>query len=226
MTPTEPRSVLLAGATGLVGSACLKLLLADSSVVRVVTLSRRPLPEDSRALDSSGKLSEHQLDFDQLADHAELFRVDQIICALGTTIKQAGSQQRFREVDHDYPLALARLGLEQGAKHFLLVSALGASSRSRIFYNRVKGELEDALRAMPYRSLTIARPSLLLGQRKEWRTAEELAKYVGFLFPARSRPVHADAVAALLVDAAKQDQQGVHVVESASIRAFAAAGMH
>lgn len=222
MTDSEARSVLLAGATGLVGTFCLKRLLADSSVSQVVAMTRRPLPESLRALDLTGKLTERQLDFDKLHDHAELLRVDQIICALGTTIKKAGSQERFREIDYGYPLALAELGLAQGARHFLLVSALGANPRSRVFYNRVKGELEEALLTLPYRSITIARPSLLLGPRPEFRFAEELAKRLGFLFPARSRPVQADAVAALLTHAARQDQQGVRIVGSASIRKFAA----
>jgi uncharacterized protein YbjT (DUF2867 family) len=221
MSHSEARSVLLAGATGLVGTFCLKRLLADPGVSQVIAMTRRPLPESLRALDLSGKLTERQVDFNNLHDHAELLHADQIICALGTTIKKAGSQERFREIDYGYPLALAQLGLAQGARHFLLVSALGASSRSRIFYNRVKGELEEALLALPYRSITIARPSLLLGPRQEFRLAEELAKRLGFLFPARSRPVEADAVAALLTDAARQDQQGTRIVESAGIRAFA-----
>lgn len=221
MINSEARSVLLAGATGLVGTFCLKRLLADPSVSTLTVLTRQPLPESLRALDSTGKLTERQLDFSKLHDHAELLRADQIICALGTTIKKAGSQERLREIDYDYPLALAELGLAQGARHFLLVSALGANPRSRIFYSRVKGELEEALLALPYRSITIARPSLLLGPRQEFRLGEELAKRLSFLFPARSKPVEADAVAALLTDAARQDQQGVRIVESASIRKLA-----
>lgn len=172
MPDESSRTVLLAGATGLVGGLCLRRLLADATVGRVIAPTRRPLSENLRALDSTGKLEAHLVDFAHLANHAALFAVDQIICALGSTIKKAGSRERFREFDYGYPLQIARLGLQQGAQHFLLVSALGADARSRIFYNRVKGELEEAMVMLPYRSITIARPSLLLGPRQELRPAE------------------------------------------------------
>ena len=109
-----------------------------------------------------------------MADHADLFKVDVIVCCLGTTMKKAGSQRRFREVDLDYPLKAAELGKSKGARAFILMSAIGASSSSTIFYNRVKGELEDALRELGYPYLSIYHPSLLLGDRREQRTAEAL----------------------------------------------------
>lgn len=211
-------SILVCGATGLVGRACLERLLADPAFARVVVLSRRPLPEAVRSKDTDEKLDVHLVDFERLSEHRDLLRVDAILCALGTTIKQAGSQERFREVDFGYPLTLARLGLEEGVRHFLLVSALGAGARSRFFYNRVKGELEEALRALPYRSTTIVRPSLLLGDRPEFRLGEEVAKRFAFLFPNKYKPVHADAVAAVLVAAAREDRAGAQVIASAEIR--------
>ncbi len=158
--PSQPkpgRSVLVVGATGLVGSEVVKKLVADPSVSRVVLAVRRPI---------SGlgpKVEAKVVDFDHLENHAAVFAVDQIICALGTTIRQAGSQEAFRRVDFEYPLNIARAGLKQGARHFLLVSSLGASAESGVFYSRVKGELEDQLRSLGYRAVTIARPSLLLG---------------------------------------------------------------
>jgi uncharacterized protein YbjT (DUF2867 family) len=178
-------------------------------------LTRRPLPAESLV----GTAESHVVDFDDLAAHAALFRVDQILCALGTTIRQAGSQDRFRIIDYQYPLEAARLGLAQGATHYLLVSALGANARSRVFYNRVKGELESALLALPYRSVTIARPSLLLGPRAEFRTGEQIAKRLAFLVPAKYKPVDAHAVAAALVRAAKADIPGRRIIESKEIRA-------
>jgi uncharacterized protein YbjT (DUF2867 family) len=206
--PDAARSILIAGATGLVGRECLGLVLEDPAFSRVVVIARRPLTlaQPSRALEA------HVVDFDRLDEHAELFAVDQVLCALGTTIKQAGSQERFRVVDYGYPLALARLGLAHGASHFLLVSALGANARSRIFYSRVKGELEDAVLALPYRSITFARPSLLLGDRIERRLGEEIAKRLAFLVPGRYRPVQARDVAAALVRAAKEDAPGRRLV--------------
>lgn len=211
------RSVMLLGATGLVGSEILSLLRGDPGVDRIVVLARRPFnaPADSR-------IQLEVVDFDSLASRADLFSVDQIFCALGTTIKQAGSQAAFRRVDLEYPLVAARLGVEHGATHFLVVTAVGASATSRVFYSRVKGELEDALRTLAYRSITIARPSLLLGDRAEHRLGEELGKRFGWLAPGRYRPVSARAVAVALVTAAREDLPGMRIIESEEIRRLAA----
>ena len=206
------RSVLVVGATGLVGSEVVKQLAADPTVGRVVVVARR-VPEGLPQ-----RVESHAVDFDHLKDHESLFAVDQIICALGTTIKQAGSQAAFRKVDFEYPLTIARLGHKQGARHFLLVSALGANSGSGIFYNRVKGELEDQLRSLGLRSVTIARPSLLLGARKEFRLMERIGMVIGEIVPGRYRPVQAEAVARSLVTAARIDAPGLHIIESEEIR--------
>jgi uncharacterized protein YbjT (DUF2867 family) len=224
---SKQRSVVLVGATGLVGAECLRLLLADPFFTHVVVLARRPLPRVSFGpapggfLDSP-KLDMHIVDFDRLDAHRDALRADQLICAIGTTIKVAGSRERFRLVDHDYPLALARIGLEQGVRHYLLVSALGADAHSRVFYNRVKGELEDGLGALPLRSLSIVRPSLLLGERAEFRLGEQVFKRLAFLVPGKYGPVHSRDVAAALVRLAKEDAPGRRIVESAELRAWAA----
>ncbi|MGH7630619.1 MAG: NAD(P)H-binding protein [Gemmatimonadales bacterium] len=205
--------MLLAGATGLVGCECLRLLAADPAVGEVRALVRRPLETVPgprvRALVGS---------FDRLAEHPDWFRTDAIICALGTTMRDAGSRAAFRRVDFEYPLAIARLGLAQDAPHFLLVSAVGARAESPVFYNRVKGEIEDAIRELGYPRVTIVRPSLLLGDRREPRWGETLAKPFGFLMPARWAPVHARQVAAALVAAALEDGAGVRVIENAELR--------
>lgn len=212
------RTVLLCGATGLVGRECLRPLLADPGVALVRALVRRAL--DLR----DPRLEVCVVDFERLAEHTSAFDgVDQIVCALGTTIKQAGSKQAFRRVDHDYPLALAQLGLERGARHYLLVSSIGASPRSRTFYLRVKGELEEALAALGYRSLSLLRPSLLVGERAERRLGEELGARLGFLFPARYKPIAAADVAAGIVRLAREDAPGRRVVESAELGAWARA---
>jgi uncharacterized protein YbjT (DUF2867 family) len=206
------RTALVVGATGLVGAEIVKQLGDDPSVGRVVLAVRRPpasLPPKAEA---------HLIDFDNLEAEAALFAVDQIFCALGTTIREAGSREQFRRVDFEYPLAIARLGLKRGARHFLLVSALGANSESSIFYNRVKGELEDQLRSLGYRAVTIARPSLLLGKRDEFRVLERIGMVIGEIVPGRYRPVHASAVAKSLVTAAQIDAPGLHIIESEEIR--------
>src|SRR4051812_37114186 len=210
------RSVLVAGATGLVGGEVLRQLEADPTVTRIVAIGRRPAPS------ATPRITTCVVDYDHLEAHADLFAVDQIFCALGTTMKQAGSKAAFRRVDFEYPLKLAQLGLSKGARHFLLVSALGANVDSRIFYNRIKGELEDALRTMGYRSVTIVRPSLLLGKRAEFRLIERIGMVVGEFIPGRMRPVKARDVARALTTAARADIPGLQIIESEHIKEAAA----
>ena len=210
------RNVLLLGATGLVGRELLSLLFEDGDVRRVVVIARRPTGA------THAKLDEHVIDLDAMDAHADLFKVDQIFCALGTTIKQAGTKERFRVVDHDYPLTAARLGKARGATHYLLVSALGANAESRVFYNRVKGEVERDVIALGYRTTTIARPSLLLGHRDEYRRGEHLASKFAWLTPSKYKPIYAHDVAKALLRLSREDAPGVRVVESRELRALAA----
>lgn len=212
--PTSP-TALLAGATGLVGRECLRLLANDAAFGEVRALLRRPLT----AADRLPQVRECITDFDKLADHPDWFAVSHVFCALGTTIKVAGSQAAFRQVDFEYPLAIAKLAKAQGAQHFYLVSALGANARSGVFYNRVKGELEDALKALNFASLTIAQPSLLMGERAEYRFGEEVGKRLAWLVPGPWRPVRAAQVAAGLVKAAKAGGSGVQVLSNKQLRA-------
>lgn len=205
---------LVAGGTGLVGRECLRLLSNDEAVKQVRALVRRPLP----AACAGTRVRECIADFDRFGDHPGWFQVDWVFCTLGTTMRKAGSREAFRRVDYEYPLAIAKAAREGGASHFLVVSAMGADPGSRVFYNRVKGELELALRALDYPSLTIARPSLLLGDRDEWRLGEELAKRVAWLLPSRLRPVPASQVAAALVRAAHSPTGGVRVLENEALR--------
>jgi uncharacterized protein YbjT (DUF2867 family) len=212
-----PRSVLLLGATGLVGGECLRLLQAHEAFGRIVVLTRRPLD-----VQVGDKVEQHVIKFEQLTSASMFFGVDQIICALGTTMKEAGTKRRFRIVDLVYPLTAAHLGLEKKVSHFLVVTALGADPRSPIFYNRIKGELERALLTLPYRSLTIARPSMLYGKRERPRTGERIAAGLSFLTPARLRAISATDVAAALVHQGALDQPGKRVIESMELRQIAA----
>ena len=217
-------SVTLLGATGLVGREALRLLLGHPGVARVVTVGRRALPAQAVDDASRGRLDERTVDMDRLAAHADAFATDAVICALGTTIRQAGSQQAFRRVDYDMPLEAARIALAQGAPHYLLVSALGANARSRVFYNRVKGEIERDVLALPFRATTILRPSLLLGSRAEVRIGEQVGKALGWLVPGRYRPVRARDVARVLVQRALDPDPGSRIIESAQIRRLAKHG--
>lgn len=203
------RTALILGATGLVGKECIQQFAESPEFARVVALTRRPLRDAPNR-----KVESHVVDFECLDEAQEHFRVSHVVCALGTTIKKAGSQASFRRVDHDYPVDAARLGLEQGAQHFLLVSALGANARSRIFYNRVKGDVEQAIRALPYRSVTIVRPSILLGEREETRVGETIGKVLSTFAPRRIKAVPARDVAAALLRAALEDAPGTRIIES------------
>jgi len=171
-------SVLLLGATGLIGKHCLEHLLASSKVDKVVAPTRRTINNRDK------KLRNVLVDFDCLDEHEELFDVDAIICCIGTTIKQAGSRAAFRKVDFQYALEAAQLGRSKKAKAFYLVTAMGADAKSPFFYNRVKGELEIKLRQLEYNSLSIYQPSLLIGDRDDKRKAEYVfTKLAGFVNP-------------------------------------------
>jgi len=208
------RIALVAGATGLVGQECLRLLARNAGVEEVRALVRRPLPTDLHA----PGVRECIIDFDRLDGHPDWFQADWVFCALGTTLRQAGSRDAFRRVDFEYALGVAKAARAAGAKHFLLVSAAGADARSRIFYSRVKGELEEAVGQLGYPSLTIARPSLLLGDRSPPRLGEETGKRLAWLFPPRWRPVRASQVASALVRAAQADEPGVKILDNTALR--------
>ncbi len=194
----QGRVVALAGATGLVGSALLRGLLDDVSVAQVHTLGRRR--PDAR----HPKLVPQVVDFAALPP---LLPLDEVYLALGTTIRSAGSQEAFRAVDFDASLAVARAARAAGARRAGLVSSMGADARSRIFYSRVKGELEDAIAVLGFEGLVIARPSLLLGERarlgQQSRYLEELGtiagRMLGGLVPRHHRPIEAASVAAALL---------------------------
>ncbi|MBS2018412.1 MAG: NAD(P)H-binding protein [Deltaproteobacteria bacterium] len=200
------RTALVVGATGLVGREVVGELVASDRWSRVFVLARRTTGV------AHAKLVEHTVDFETLADAPEsasaaIQDVDDVFACLGTTIKVAGSEDRFRRVDHDYTVAAARLGHARGARRIGLVSSVGASE-SGTFYLRVKAETERDVRAIPFESVVIARPSFLVGERHEQRTGERvgiaLASLVAPLMfgAARAyRPIAAADVARALVRA-------------------------
>lgn len=207
--------LMLVGASGLVGQRVLQQALASPAVNRVIAPTRKALAPASR-------LDNPIIDFEHLPADASWWKADAVICTLGTTMAKAGSQAAFRRVDHDYPLAVARLARAAGASAFVLNSALGAAVGSRVFYNRVKGEVERAIAGLGYPSLTLVRPSLLDGGRRpDDRPGERVAlRFAGIfrpLLPARYRAVTTDAVARTLLAAALARPPGAHVIESERI---------
>jgi uncharacterized protein YbjT (DUF2867 family) len=212
------RKIVLAGASGLVGSSLLAYLLQDGSVAEVHVLSRRPLEL------LHPRLTTHVVDFKSLP---ALPPLDEIYLALGTTIKQAGSQSAFRAVDLEANLAVAQAGLAAGATRVGLVSAKGANANTSIFYNRVKGELEDALSALNLESLVIARPSLIIGDREKLKQPRRAGERIGIwiskllnpLLPANYKAVDARKIARALVTQVPK-QQGKRVLLSGEIQQF------
>jgi uncharacterized protein YbjT (DUF2867 family) len=217
-TPAPGRVVLLAGASGLVGRAILQGLLADESVAAVHFLGRRSLPVQHP------KLTQHSVDFKALP---ALPRLDEAFIALGTTIKVAGSQEAFRAVDYEAVVAVAEAAKQAGARRLGVVSAMGASTRSGIFYNRVKGEMEAAVSALGFDTLVIARPSFLAGDREALgqpvRSGEKLAlgisRWLAPLIPANYRSIDSSAVARALLKKVP-GTQGKSVLLSGELRKF------
>jgi uncharacterized protein YbjT (DUF2867 family) len=208
------RRAIVAGATGLIGRELVRLLLDDPRYVRVTILVRRPIEIRHPKLET------------RIIDYAALDRIDpdmngaDVFCTLGTTIKKAGTRKAFREVDYGYPLALGRMAKEGGAAQFLIVTSMGASASSRIFYSRVKGEVEEALSRLELPALHIFRPSLLLGKREEFRFGERVAS---LLLPplgpllGKYRPIHARTVAHAMRQAAGLGVTGTRIYESDEI---------
>jgi len=216
------KSALLAGATGLVGGYVLRRLLAYSRYSRVEILVRRELPI------RDPKLTQRIVDFAGLDADVLGIAPDDVFCCLGTTIRKAGSEEAFRRVDYGYPLALAQLAKAVGADKFLMVSALGADPKSAVFYNRVKGEVEQAIAATGLPAAYFFRPSLLVGPRAENRPGEKIAIAAGNLIAPlligglrKYRPIHADTVSAAMVYVASHDVPA-GVIESHAIARLAA----
>ena len=211
----------VAGASGLVGGCLVRHFSEDPAFGEVPLLVRKELPS------LAPKVLQRGVDFGALSA-GQLGRPDAVFCALGTTIAIAGSQEAFRKVDFDAVVHLARAASEAGARQFLVVSSLGADPKASSFYLRVKGEMEKALRALPFEGLQLFRPSLLLGDRKEFRVGERVASLLAaplgwaMVGPAaRYRPIQADAVAAAMVRVAKGAPVGANVYESDRIRRLA-----
>lgn len=214
---------LVAGASGLVGRALVGRMLEDGAGPGVVAVVRRPLGF------VHPRLSEVVADFGRL-EATDVPRVGTAFCALGTTMAKAGSEAAFRAVDLEAVVAFARLARRAGAKRFLLVSALGADPRSRVFYNRVKGEAEEAVKGVGFEGLALFRPSLLLGERAESRPAERVAAVGSGLLSwamtgplARWKPVRAESVATAMLAVAGGTLEGVRVVANDEIHRLAAA---
>ena len=209
---SSKKSALVLGATGLIGKELVKVLEESDQYENIKCLVRRPIELESKICE------EHIVDFNELHKYHELFKVSDVFCCLGTTIKKAKTKEAFRKVDYEYPEEAAKLAKENGAEKFLIVSSMGADPKSLFFYSRVKGDVEEALISLNLPSLHIFRPSLLLGERSEFRLGEKIAEkasgvmnklMVGPLRPYRG--IQARKVAAAMAFVAQSNKKGNNI---------------
>lgn len=210
-------TAVVAGATGMMGKQLVRLLLEDPTYRRVVVLVRRNIGI------SHPKLVEKQVSFDRLESEldASLLKEADVFCTLGTTMKQAGSKEAFRKVDHQYPLALAKAALQYGAASYIIVTAMWASEQSRMFYTRVKGQLEKDLVSLGLPRLVILRPSLLLGDREDESFGDRATAFIFRLLGpimigpiARMKAIHCKDAAQAMLMMARESGPAVEVMES------------
>jgi uncharacterized protein YbjT (DUF2867 family) len=208
-SPKAVKTALLAGSTGLIGSQLLQLLLEAPQYDKVIALTRR-------GITAHPKLVQVKVEFENIAE-----KVDGLV---GTTMEKAGSKEEFHKVDFEYPYLLAKATQQKGARQFMLTSSLGANKKSSIYYNKVKGEIEEAVSAIGFETVHIFRPSLLLGQRSEKRSAEVAAKLFykvfGFLIPGKYKAIESAKVATAMIYFASQNKSGNFIHESIELQSF------
>ena len=206
------KTALIIGATGLAGSHLLKALLASDKYEKVISFSYRETEY------SHPKLVKHKVNFDNPQDFCNLVRGDDFFCTIGTTIKKAGSKQAFKKVDFTYPQQFAKCAMENGVPNFLIISALGANAKSSNYYMQTKGEIEDYLRQGNFQSVSIMRPSLLVGDRDEFRFAEKIGGMVMKLFSfafvgplKKYKAINGETLANAMFNIAQKNSSGFNV---------------
>ncbi len=210
------KTALIAGSTGLIGKNLLQLLLESDQYNLIKAITRKPLDFQHP------KMENIVVDFDKMTEQYAHFKTDDVFCCLGTTMKQAGSKAAFKKVDYDYPIEIAKVCKSQGAKQYLLVSALGANKKSSVYYNRIKGEVEEAIEAIGYDRYHIFRPSLLMGKRVEKRGGENAAKLFynifGFIIPAKYKGISSEKVAKAMLHFSSTVGNGKFIHESGQLQ--------
>jgi uncharacterized protein YbjT (DUF2867 family) len=206
------KTALVVGASGLVGRALVFELLKSKDYLKIIVLVRTDL------VLKHPKLEQHIIDFDNLQNYSNIINADDVFCCLGTTYSQTPDKALYRKIDLVYPLTVAQIALQNQASHFIMVSAMGADKNSKIFYNRLKGEAEEAILQLNYPSISIVRPALLLGSRKKIRPVEQLAQYIFMVInplmigPLKmGKAIKAEIVARAMLKLAKQSKKGKQI---------------
>jgi len=213
------KTALLIGSTGLIGSHLLNLLLDSNDYLKVITFVKRDTGIKHK------KLTQHIIDFDKPETYKELVVGDDFFCTIGTTIKKAGSKEAFRKVDFEYPRLFAAFALQNKVKQFLIISSLGADTNSGNFYLKTKGEIQDFLKECNFESVSVLQPSLLLGERKEFRLGEKIGaffmKTLSFLFLGnlkKYKPIEGKTVAKAMLVIGQTNNSGFKIYESDMIQ--------
>ncbi len=213
------RTALLIGASGLVGGLCLEKLLKNENYGKVTILVRSIMEK------KNPKLEQVVVNFDAIEKYSEVIKADDIFSAIGTTKKNARTEEIYTKIEYDYVVNTAKIALENGASQFLTVSSMGANPNSRIFYSRLKARVEDAVSNLGFKSVFIFRPSFIAGDRKEHRSGEGFLKAlmkilsVVMLGPFKKwKAINADAIAEVMVWYALQNITGIHIIESNKIQ--------
>lgn len=217
----KKKTALIVGATGLIGNELVRILLQSEDYKEVIVVCRRTLHM------SNPKLTEVLVDFEELADNTDSLIADDVFCCLGTTMKKAKSKEAMYKVDVEYPLTIANLAHANGAKQFLVISAMNANPDSVFSYSKMKGELEQKLTRIPYESTAILRPSLLLGKRPDFRLGERaagvIANAIPFIFVGplkKYEAIEAEDVALAMNNIAQLNKQGVTIYRSEQLLSF------
>jgi uncharacterized protein YbjT (DUF2867 family) len=215
------KKAIVAGASGLIGSSLVKILLNDPAYSEVLALVRTPMEI------SNPKFNQIAINFDKLEDYAHLITGDVIFCTLGSTRKKTPDLSVYRKIDHDYPVKLAEIAVANGISQYHLISSIGANQDASNFYSKMKGETEADIKAVGLNGLVIYRPSLLTGNRKESRLAEGimqgLSKIINpLLFGGlkKYRSIEAETVAESMAKLSLTEIKGIYVYESDDIQAL------
>ena len=213
------KTALVIGSTGLIGSHLLNILLESNKYSKVIAFTKRDLGI------KNSKLVQHIIDFDQPETYSQLIVGDDFFCTIGTTIKKAGSQKEFRKVDFEYPKQFASFALQNNVTQFLIISSLGANASSSNFYLKTKGEIQEYLKATDFETVAVLQPSLLLGDRTEFRLAEKVGgffmKVLSFVFFGnlkKYKPIEGKTVAKALFTIAQRSNVGFKIYESDTIQ--------
>jgi uncharacterized protein YbjT (DUF2867 family) len=217
------KTALIIGSTGLVGSQLLHLLLESSIYDKVIVFVKREIAI------SHPKLIVYNIDFDKPESYQDFVKGDDFFCTIGTTIKKAGSQIAFKKVDFEYPSHFAQMASKNKVNQFLILSSIGANAKSSNFYLKTKGEMEDFLKKTNIKSISVLRPSLLLGNRNEVRLGEKIGALFmttfSFLFIGKIKkykPIESKIVAQALFNIAQKENQGFSLYESDRIQEIGA----